>query len=276
MDSRPHVLDNLDPDRLHAAAVTYLVTDTPPKHPLAVATGYVNLDGLHHLASISDGRPVRLMIGAQPSPGLGADPPPIGVFELHRENLRAERDLSRFPPSRAARRLLAIERWLDREEVAVRRYTEQFLHGKAYLFGDAQDARVALVTSANLTGAGLSRNLELGITNYDPGIARMAIEWFDGLWAGAVDYEADLRDLLFPDPGLVDPRTVYLRALLELHPPELDDPTRPSRPSGPSTASTRVPTCSASAASSCASSPAGRRSSARRVRRHGNWRRGRS
>lgn len=229
---RPQVLDNLDPNRRHSAALAYLVGDVPPKHPLAVATGYVNLDGLHHLATISDGRPIRLMIGAQPSPGLGADPPPIGVFELHRESLRAERDLSRFPPSRAARKLVAIEGWLDRPEIAVRRYVEQFLHGKAYLFGHANDARVALVTSANLTGAGLARNLELGIAHYDPGVAREAVEWFDGLWQEAVDYADELRGLLFPDPGLIDPHTVYLRALLELHPPELDDPARASRPSG--------------------------------------------
>ncbi len=54
----------------------------------------------------------------------------------------------------------------------MRRYVERFLHGKAYLFGDATDARVALVTSANLTGAGLYSNLELGLTNYDAGCRR--------------------------------------------------------------------------------------------------------
>ena len=53
-------------------------------------------------------------------------------------------------------------------EVEVRRFTRRFLHGKAYLFGDAGDARAALVTSANLTGAGLFSNLELGLVQYDP------------------------------------------------------------------------------------------------------------
>ena len=53
---------------------------------------------------------------------------------------------------------------------------EQFLHGKAYLFGGLPDARVALVTSANLTGAGMRRNLELGLASYEPPIASRAIE----------------------------------------------------------------------------------------------------
>ncbi len=231
MNSRPHVLDNMEADRDHAEALTFLIGDVPAQHPLAVATGFVDLGGLHHLASIADGRPTRLLIGAQPAPALGAELP-IGVFELHRELLRGERDLSRFPPSRQAQRLLAVQRWLDRPEVEIRRFVEQFLHGKAYLFGVAPDARVALVTSANLTAAGLRRNLELGVANYDPAVANQAVEWFEELWARAIDYEEDLRELLFPDPGLLDPQTIYLRALLELREPPTDEPDRVSRPVG--------------------------------------------
>lgn len=231
MDARPHVLDNLDPSRGHAEALAFLVMDTPTHHALAVATGYVNLGGLEHLASLADGRPTRLLIGAQPEPALGAVLP-IGVFEAHRERLREERDVSRFPPSRAAKRLREVQEWLDRSEVQVRRYVEQFLHGKAYLFGDSPDARIALITSANLTSAGLHHNLELGVANYEPTVANQASDWFAGLWEKAVDYEDDLRALLFPDPGLLDPFTIYLRALLELHEPDLDEPERLTRPTG--------------------------------------------
>lgn len=231
MQARPHILDNLDGGSEHGAALTYLVGDVGAQHPLSVATGFVNLGGLHDLAALADGRPTRLLIGAQPTPGLGAEVP-LGLFDLHREVLRGERDLSRFPPSRAARRLQAVADWLDRPEVQVRRYVERFLHGKAYLFGALPDARVALVTSANLTGAGLHANLELGVVNYDPHVAAQALAWYDGLWQRAQDYEEDLRALLFPDPGLVDPATVYLRALLELQEPPLDEPDRTTRPTG--------------------------------------------
>ena len=231
MDARPHILDNLDDDRRHADALAFLVADVDHRHPLAIATGYVNLGGLQLLASVADGRPTRLLIGAQPTPGLGAESP-LGVFASHRERLREERDLSRFPPSRAAKSLAAVSAWLDRPEVQVRRFLEQFLHGKAYLFGDEPDARVALVTSANLTGAGLYGNLELGVANYEPSVANQALEWFDGLWERAVDYEDDLRELLFPDPGLLDPYTIYLRALFDLQEPALDEPDRATRPTG--------------------------------------------
>jgi len=231
VDARPHILDNLGDDRGHADALAFLVGDVDHRHPLAIATGYVNLGGLQLLASVADGRSTRLLIGAQPTPGLGVESP-LGVFASHRERLREERDLSRFPPSRATKNLAAVSDWMDRPEVQVRRFVELFLHGKAYLFGDEPDARVALVTSANLTGAGLYSNLELGVANYEPSVANEALRWFDALWGRAVDYEEELRALLFPDPGLLDPYTIYLRALFDLQEPDLDEPDRTSRPTG--------------------------------------------
>ncbi len=199
--SRPELLDNRTDETRHSAALAYLVSDLDEKHALSVATGYVNLAGLHHLAEILDGRPVRVLLGAAPEPGLGADPPPIDRFRLQLEALRDERDFSRFPPSRAAERLKRVGEWLSRPEVDVRRFTSRFLHGKAYLFGDSADPRVALVTSANLTGAGLFANLELGLAHYQPNVAGQALAWFDDLWDAAVEFGGDLRELLFPDPG---------------------------------------------------------------------------
>jgi hypothetical protein len=200
---RPDVLDNLE--RSHADGLAFLVGDHSAEHGLSIATGYVNLAGLHHLATIvNDGRDVRLLLGALPEQGLGEQPPMLS-FEQRMQLLAGERDLARFPPSRAARRLQAVEAWLARPEVEVRRYVERFLHGKAYLFGSEEDPRAALVTSANLTGAGLERNLR----------------WFGQLWKQAPPFGDELRELLFPAVGLVDPETIYLRALLELYGDEI-------------------------------------------------------
>ena len=217
MPGRPDILDNLPDGRTHAEGLAYLVGDIPPEHGLSVATGYVNLAGLHHLAAIVDeGRSVRLLLGALPEPGLGGEAPLLS-FEHSMRILQGERDFSRFPPSRAAKRLQAVEEWLSLASVEVRRFTDAFLHGKAYLFGSVDDPRAALVTSANLTGAGLERNLELGLVEYNVAPSRAALEWFDGLWGSASDFKDELRDLLFPAVGLVDPLTGYLRALYELY-----------------------------------------------------------
>lgn len=224
MPGRPYLLDNLGDGTRHADALSYLLDDFPVHHGLSVATGYVNLGGLHHLAvAVAEDRKVRLLLGVAPEPGLGGQSP-VSRFDLALQGLAADRDLTRFPPSRAAARLATLDGWLQRPDVEVRRYTDRFLHGKAYLFGDGGDARAALVTSANLTGAGLFENLELGLVQYDPPVAAAAVAWFDGLWDDATDFKDDLRDLLFPDVGLVSPREVYLRALLELLGPTLEAP----------------------------------------------------
>ena len=220
---RPSLLDNQADATHHGEALSYLAADFDDRHGLSVATGYVNLGGLRHLAALVEDRErgTRLLLGAMPT-GIG-DEVPATLFERTLLALSDQRDLSRFPPSRALQQLLAVKEWLDRPDVAVRRYVHKFLHGKAYLFGDAGDARAALVTSANLTSAGMWRNLELGLVHYDPPVAQRAVQWFDGLWEESDDFKERLRELLFPDPGLLDPRTVYLRALLELLGDDLDE-----------------------------------------------------
>jgi superfamily II DNA or RNA helicase len=225
--ARPYLLDNLGDDTRHAEALSYLLDDLDARHGLSAATGYVNLGGLDHLATaVADSRTVRLLLGAEPAPGLGTQVP-VTRFELALEGLQADRDLARFPPSRAAAKLARLNGWLERPDVEVRRYTNRFLHGKAYLFGSRDDARAALVTSANLTGAGLYTNLELGLVQYDPPVAAKAVAWFDRLWDQAQDFKADLQRLLFPSVGLLEPREVYLLALLELLGSESEQPDGP-------------------------------------------------
>ena len=225
MPGRPSLVNNLETG--HGTALAYLTNDIGSQYDLSIATGYINLGGLHHLTiCVTNERRVRLLVGATPSPGLGGSPP-LPQFERALEGLRTDRDLARFPPSRAARYLTDLDGWLDRPEVQVRRFTERFLHGKAYIFGDTDDARAALVTSANLTSAGMFSNLELGLANYEPLVTAAAVQWFDSLWDQAEEFKTELRDLLFPDPGLIDPQTVYLRALLELFDEEIDEPVPP-------------------------------------------------
>jgi superfamily II DNA or RNA helicase len=218
--SRPDVLDNLR--RTHAEGLAFLVGDLPER-PLSVATGYVDLGGLHHFATALDGdeRDARLLVGAIPQPGLGAELP-VKSFEAQLMALQGERDFSRFPPSRASERLQAVEQWLMSGQVEVKRYVQRFLHGKAYLFGTEDDPRAALVTSANLTGAGLERNLELGMVDYNVGPSREALKWFDDLWGRSAPFLEELRELLFPALDLVDAQTVYLRALAELYGEEME------------------------------------------------------
>ncbi len=201
--------------------------------PLSVATGYVGLEGLDALARIATDRSEngRLLIGAAPASEDLTGPVSETVsnrFEQSVSALRRQRDFSAFPAARRAV-LERVTRFLESDGVAVRRYARRFLHGKAYVIGELNDAGspigpgAALVSSANLTQGGLVANLELGMVHYQPNVVAMALDWYKRLWDEAQDFREELLDLLRPPSLESDPQTVFLRALLELYGGDLDD-----------------------------------------------------
>ena len=217
-------------DALNWLGATYHV-------PLSVATGFVGLGGLDAIARLVESNPrsVRLLLGAAPPPGLMAgekdmetEPMVRDQFEESLQALRKQRDFQSFPPLRRAM-LERVVAFLALNETQVKRYTKRFLHGKAYLLGaqnqdgSLQGQGAALVSSANLTSAGLMSNLELGLVQYQPNVVRMALDWFNSLWHDASDYGAELLSLLLPPLPETDPQTIYLRALLELYGDELPE-----------------------------------------------------
>ena len=197
--------------------------------PIHVATGYVGLDGLQVLAGVGDAgeSQVRLLLGATPSSDGITPTPPTGAadrFAQSMSNLRRSRDFGAFPEARRLQ-LEQIHAFIARDTTQVRRYVERFLHGKAYIFAEYDNSgghRAALVTSANLTGAGLNSNLELGMVHYQPNVVGMTLDWYDRLWEHSEDFKGALLDLLLPNIPEVDPETVYLRALYELFGDEPD------------------------------------------------------
>lgn len=55
------------------------------------------------------------------------------------------------------------------------------LHAKLYVFGSSR----AIITSANLTGAGMDRNLEFGVVSEETGVVTECREYFERLWERA-------------------------------------------------------------------------------------------
>ena len=198
---------------------------------LHVATGYVSLEGLDSLAKLGSERehPSRLLIGTVPETLVGSPRETVANrFQHSVSALRRERDFSAFPAARRAV-LERVTEFFESDRVEVRRYTQRFLHGKAYAIGQLNDSGLpagpgaALVSSANLTQGGLATNLELGMVHYQPNVVGMTLQWHQRLWDNADDFREGLLDLLRPPLLESDPQTVFLRALLELYDGELDD-----------------------------------------------------
>lgn len=226
--SKPEFIDNRD-GRTLASALRELAADPGCVNAaLDIASGYFNLAGFLAFADVIESRPTfRLLLGAEPeSPvgdGLDGTGGPLGLgarrsLEELEAALASERDTLPFS-AKAAEEVLRLARLLRREDVEVRRYLLEFLHGKAYLFR----GQGVIAGSANFTAAGLLRNRELALAQYQPGIVEQAERWFDSLWAEGQDYRERLIEILTAREAQTwTPYDVYLRALLEIYEDELD------------------------------------------------------
>lgn len=192
------------------------------RHPIAIATGYFNLGGFASVADVLEAAPaVRILIGAEPEQQTIPD-----MIEVERDTpekavsrvesaIVAGRDEIDFTPQDTAA-VQRLKAFLQRPTTEVRIYREQFLHGKAFIFG-SQDAVIA--GSANFTAAGLNHNRELDLGQYNPDDVARVSEWFEALWSGAEPY--DLAHIFNARLQEYEPHTIYLRMLYAQYSPEL-------------------------------------------------------
>jgi hypothetical protein len=199
---------------------------------LAIAAAFFSPKGLSDLSPHLEGLDrVRLLFGVEAPSDIEIRRPDLGERPEHfetrliREGLseaeKAARDArDRFPFTRqgidALRRLVAR---LRSENIEVRRYERAFLHAKAYIFAPPDGLfggqAGVIAGSSNLTGSGLSWNLELNLGRYDDPVVRQAREWFDDLWAEAepVDLAGLYEEIFAP----YTPWEIFLRILYQLY-----------------------------------------------------------
>lgn len=152
--------------------LTYAGTGLVGETHVDIATAYFNVGGYSLVADALDHADgVRILLGAEPdqhdrrlrplkaesaSPRRAARLRLRRALEGHERDLAEARDLLGFSieADQSARRLVA---WLRSGKVQVRRLTNQFLHGKAFLVGDQGHGVIA--GSSNFTFAGLARNI---------------------------------------------------------------------------------------------------------------------
>lgn len=214
-----------------AEVLNYMLSETRTSlvdaTPLAIASAYINPAGFTLLADELEQVPrVRLLLGAEANP-QALDPHKrvvdvAGFDEVlseHEAWLAAERDLTGFDrqADAAARRLVAfLERADSQGEpiVEVRRYTEGFLHGKAFITENSTHPAV-IAGSSNFTFAGLSRNAELNLGYPSGGPTHLVREWFDEYWEKSEPY--DLAAIYRARWDLHQPIDIFMRMLWELY-----------------------------------------------------------
>ena len=77
--------------------------------------------------------------------------------------------------------------------------------------------------SSNLTGAGLTQNLELNLGRFDRPIVEKATQWFDDLWDEAEPYDlAEIFEVVFQPRS---PWEIFIRVLWQLYGDEVQEET---------------------------------------------------
>lgn len=124
--------------------------------------------------------------------------------------------------------------FLNKDNVEVKLYDKEFLHGKAYIFD-----RLVIVGSSNFTPSGLTHNTELNSVSLESEAQYVRTHWFDKFWNEAVDFKAELIKLLESSrfgSKEYTPYEVYIKSLFELQKEDLksedkekkEDELRPS------------------------------------------------
>lgn len=236
MSFKPEVVTNKKGETVAKALAGYWrgLLDTRREAPdLAISTAYFNPGGFTLLADELEraGR-VRLMLGAEPDVAedlgrlrhLTGDHLPeedgrIRLVEALREHHRLmeeDRNLIAFT-RKADERVLRMIEWLRSENVEVRLLKGRFLHGKAFIVETDHDG--VLAGSSNFTYAGLSRNVELNLGQYQPGVVGEVMDWYEENWEAAEPFNlAALYDRRFAE---YTPYVIYLRMLWERYRDEL-------------------------------------------------------
>lgn len=232
---RPQFIDNRDGNTLDRALSSHLRAlrdESALPWEVCIASAFFNLSGFDLLAGdLERVRKVRLLLGTDPKPeaewrprlpGEPTEPAWTQAQVRDRlarldEGLRRERDLLPFDgeTDAAVRRLLGM--LSPGGPIEVRRFSEGFLHAKAYIFRVAGGGSV--VGSSNLTFAGLRRSMELNLGHYEDPVVGKVEAWFDELWERSDSFDlAAIYDRLMAE---FDPYLIFLRVLYELYGQEL-------------------------------------------------------
>jgi Helicase conserved C-terminal domain/PLD-like domain len=234
---KPEVVTNRTGETVAMALAAYwqgLLDGMKDSPTLAISTAYFNPGGFSLLADqLEQIRHVRLMLGAEPDVAedlghrrqlrdnhLPEEDHRIRLTEALREHHRLmEEDRNLIAFSRKAdERVLRMIEWLRSENVEVRLLKGRFLHGKAFIVETNHDG--VLAGSSNFTYAGLARNVELNLGQYQPGVVGEVMDWYEENWDASESFDlAGLYEKRFAE---YDPYVVYLRMLWERYRDELN------------------------------------------------------
>ena len=203
---------------------------------LAIASAYFNLEGYRKIREVLKNKPLKLLLGREPSESVKFEEEVIKNLESFDETFKSEQgdvlsnevmenedDESYFSALQDA------DEYFKRTEVEIRKVKGRFFHGKAYMgahpsFSDIVNG-FATVGSSNFTSGGLEGNRELNMLTTDREGVTELINWFLGLWKEdkSVDFKKEFLQLLENYVTTHSPYEVLAKALYEVYGSQIDE-----------------------------------------------------
>ena len=203
---------------------------------LAIASAYFNLEGYRNIREVLKNKPLKLLLGREPSESIKFEEEIIKNLESFDETFKSEQgdvfskevmknedDESYFSSLQDA------DEYFKRPEVEIRKVKGRFFHGKAYMGAHPSFSNIingfATVGSSNFTGGGLAGNRELNMLTTDREGVTELINWFLSLWKedNSVDFKNEFLQLLENYITTHSPYEVLAKALYEVYRPQIDE-----------------------------------------------------
>jgi len=203
----PDLVDNKKVTSTTLKEVLLDLLKSTERPTLDIATAYINLGAFEYLEEgLSNIKQMRILLGQEPEQTF-----------MFTKKLREE--LQEQLSSGKAELPGKIKKWfkfLVKENVQIRYYRTQFLHGKAYIIeGVPTIGSIGIVGSSNFTGAGLETNLELNAVLKQESAVNDLKLWFENLWTDAEDYKEEFLKLLVDFTKQYTPYEIYIKILYE-------------------------------------------------------------
>ena len=203
---------------------------------IAIASAYFNLRGYDNLRDSIKNKPLKLLLGREPSESVKFEEEIIKNLESFDEKFFSEQETllgQEVADNEDDEEYFSMfqdaYRYFKRPEVEIRKVKGRFFHGKAYMgaepsFSDV-DRGFAVVGSSNFTGGGLASNRELNMLTTDREGVTELINWFLTIWKddNSVDFKKGFLELLENYVTTHSPYEILAKALYEVYRPQLDE-----------------------------------------------------
>ena len=203
----PKIIDNSEGNKL--AFFLNKVLETKPDTKLDIASAFFDVRAYSLVKdNLSDVSRFKMLLGKAPEirsdRTLGDE-----LIRRMREDVEGL-DLT----EEDANNVKGLIDFLKMDNVEIRLYDIDFLHGKAYIFDN-----LVIIGSSNFTVSGLTHNTELNSVSLDSEAVYTREKWFDRFWQDARDFKAEFIELLENSRyggREYTPYEIYIKALYEL------------------------------------------------------------